>query len=61
MTIHSATQPRKRSKAWVYYTLLAVGSLIAAFSHPIGLLGLVLFGLYAWYLYRGGQFVLWFW
>lgn len=50
-----------RSRAWIYYAALTVLSVIAAFTHPIGLLGAVIFGLYSWYLYRGGTFVLWFW
>lgn len=46
--------------AWVFYAFLAAASMVAAFSNPIGLLGLVLFASYATYLFRGGRFVLWF-
>jgi hypothetical protein len=53
---------RRRSKAWAYYALLALGSLIGALAGHISfLVGVVLFGLYAHYLYRGGRFVIWFW
>ncbi len=53
---------RKRSKAWVYYLILAIGSLIVLCGgHAIGLLGMVLFGAYSTYLYRGGRVVIWFW
>lgn len=53
---------RRRSKAWVYYSLLTLGSLAAVFAgHASMLVGVVLFGLYARYLYRGGRFVIWFW
>jgi hypothetical protein len=53
---------RRRSVAWIYYTILAVGSLIGVFAgKPIGLLGVLLFGGYASYLYNGGRFVIWFW
>lgn len=53
---------RRRSKAWVYYTVLAAGSLIELCAgHIAGLAGITLFGLYARYLYRGGRIVLWIW
>jgi hypothetical protein len=53
---------RKRSKAWIYYLILAVGSLIAVCTgQVIGLLGMALFGWYSRYLYRGGRVVIWFW
>ena len=54
--------PRRRSKAWVYYALLTFGSFLAVCNGAtIGLVGMLLFGLYAVYLYRGGHFVIWFW
>jgi len=53
---------RARSKAWIYYLILAICSLLAAFAgKPIGLLGTLLFGAYAYYLYQGGRVVIWFW
>lgn len=57
------TRPvRRRSKAWVYYALLAILTLFAVPStHGASLIGTVLFGLYASYIYRGGRIVLWFW
>lgn len=64
MTIEQSTPgtPRRRSKAWVYYTVLAVGSFITLCTGQIiGLAGMALFGLYAVYLYRGGKIVFWFW
>jgi hypothetical protein len=52
----------RRSKAWIYYTVLAGGSLIELCAgHVAGLVGMALFGLYARYLYRGGRIVLWIW
>jgi hypothetical protein len=60
--IQSAGQ-RRRSKAWVYYSLLAVASFVVLCSGQAvpGLLGMALFGLYARYLYGGGRVVIWFW
>jgi hypothetical protein len=53
---------RRRSKAWIYYTLLTAGSFLALCSgQVIGLAGIVLFGAYAYYLYNGGSIVIWFW
>jgi hypothetical protein len=51
-----------RSNAWIYYTVLAAASFIVLCTgKSVGLAGMVLFGLYARYLYRGGQIVFWFW
>ena len=61
MTIHTASSERKRSKAWVYYAIIAALSLIGGFAHPIGFLGMALFGLYSYYLHQGGRVVIWFW
>lgn len=56
------TVPRRRSKAWVYYSILALLSFIAVCTGQLaGLAGMALFGLYARYLYRGGRIVVWFW
>jgi len=53
---------RARSKAWIYYLILAIGSILAAFAgKSIGLLGAVLFGAYSYYIYNGGSLVIWFW
>lgn len=58
----AARPRRKRSVAWVYYTILAVLCLVGAFSvGPSALLPAVLCGAYATYLFRGGRFVLWIW
>lgn len=51
----------RRSVAWIYYALIAVGALIAGFQHPAFLLAAVVAGLYSTYLFRGGRFVIWFW
>jgi hypothetical protein len=57
-----AVKGRKRSRAWVYYSLLTLGSLAATVAgHVAMLVGVLLFGLYARYLHRGGRFVIWFW
>jgi hypothetical protein len=56
------TTSRRRSKAWVYYTILAALSLVGAFSvGPSALLPAALFAMYATYLYRGGRIVIWIW
>jgi hypothetical protein len=53
---------RRRSKAWVYYALLSILALFAIPSVGFSmLLGSVLFGFYATYIYRGGRFVVWIW
>ncbi len=61
MAVHMVGRQRKRSKAWVYYAIIACAGIAAAFSHPITLLVALVAGLYAYYLYRGGQVVVWFW
>jgi hypothetical protein len=54
--------PRRRSVAWVYYTILAVLAVVASFSvGPSAILPAVLCGAYATYLFRGGRIVLWIW
>ncbi len=56
--------PRSRSKAWLLYTALAAGALLAVFWQPgvgtkfTALLVAGLLGLYARYLYRGGRLVI---
>ena len=58
----SRPHPPARSKAWVYYLVLAILSLIATFtSGGVAILGALLFGAYSAYLYRGGRVVVWFW
>jgi hypothetical protein len=52
----------RRSKAWVYYAILAVLCLVGAFSvGPSALLPAALTAAYATYLYRGGRIVFWLW
>ena len=58
----SAEKQRRRSKAWIYYSLLAILALVALPSvGASALLGAGLFGAYAAYLFRGGRIVVWFW
>lgn len=61
----SARQParRRRSIAWIYYSIIAVVSVFAAIStgKPQVLIATALCTAYAIYLYRGGRFVLWIW
>jgi hypothetical protein len=53
---------RRRSKAWVYYAIIALFGLIAApASHGSSLLVTLIAGLYAAYIYRGGRIVFWIW
>jgi len=59
----SRTTPQARSKAWAFYAILAtlalLGSLWQPGTHTLGgLLVAGLLGLYARYLYRGGQIVI---
>jgi hypothetical protein len=62
MTAGQTPAQKPRSKAWVYYSILALASFIALCTGQlVGLLGMALFGLYALYLYRGGRFVFWLW
>jgi hypothetical protein len=52
----------RRSKAWIYYLLLAFGSVFAIPSiGPAMLLTAGLCGAYATYLFRGGRIVIWIW
>jgi hypothetical protein len=56
-----STRPA-RSKAWMYYTLLALcGFIYLCAGHPVGIVATVACAAYAAYLYRGGRFVIWFW
>lgn len=52
----------RRSKAWIYYAVLAVVSVVTIPSIGWqGMLGAAAFGLYSAYLFRGGRLVIWFW
>ena|SRR5215216_7847367 len=62
-TPRSRTTPQARSKAWAFYAILAALALLGSVSQPGthtlgGLLVAGLLGLYARYLYRGGQIVI---
>jgi|GEM_PF-2996090 len=59
----TATRAKKRSTlAALFYTVLAIGSFVAVVTGtPAGLIGMVLFGLYSAYLWRGGRVVIFFW
>jgi hypothetical protein len=57
----SSLRPRKRSLAWIYYTIIAIAGVVVAFSYPQTLLVSLVAGAYALYLYRGGRWVIWFW
>jgi hypothetical protein len=62
VTTETTHRSIRRSKAWIYYMVLALISLTAVFAgKPVGLLGMAAFGLYSRYLFRGGRFVLWIW
>jgi hypothetical protein len=54
---------RKRSIAWVYYTILATVGLISSIGKADAglLLPTIVCAAYATYLYRGGRFVIWIW
>lgn len=51
----------RRSKAWIYYALLAVGAVIGTFTQPLLVLAAFPLAAYSRYLYRGGSVVIWFW
>jgi hypothetical protein len=62
-TSPSRTTPQARSKVWAFYAILAalalLGSVLRPGTHTLGgLLVAGLLGLYARYLYRGGQLVI---
>jgi len=62
IAIGGGLRARRRSKAWVYYAILAGLSLVGVFAgKPAGLLVFALCGLYSRYLYRGGRVVFWIW
>lgn len=53
---------RKRSLAWIYYSIIAAVGTYFGFATDIrALLLAALAAAYAVYLYRGGRFVLWIW
>jgi hypothetical protein len=53
---------QRRSKAWIYYALLAIFALFVIPSAGFSMLLVsVLSGLYATYIYRGGRIVVWIW
>lgn len=54
---------RRRSIAWIYYSIIAVISVFAAIStgKPQILIATALCAAYAVYLFRGGRIVLWIW
>lgn len=54
---------RRRSKAWVYYAAITVFVVVGSFAagKPASVFLAIIPGLYAWYLYRGGRIVIWFW
>jgi hypothetical protein len=61
LAIRTAEGAPRRSKAWIYYAVIAVLAGIGGFAHPIGFIGLLLAGVYAYYLFQGGTVVIWFW
>ena len=62
MAVRTTAQGRKRSVAWVYYMIITVLLIIVAVSTSAGALGgAAITGLYSFYLFRGGRFVLWLW
>jgi len=61
MAIQTAGGPRRGSKAWAYYAIIACLGVVAAFSQPATLIVTLAAGLYSYYLYQGGRVVIWFW
>lgn len=60
MSVTRTAEGRRRSVAWVFYGIVAVLCLVGGFSSPVVFLGAIVTGLYAYYLFRGGSFVIWF-
>jgi hypothetical protein len=57
-----AARGRHRSKAWVYYLIVAILGIAAApSSHGSTLVVTALAGAYSLYIFRGGRIVVWFW
>ena len=62
MSSEMVTTSMTRSKAWIYYSIIACLGLVATVAgRPVGLVSFILCGLYARYLYRGGRVVIWIW
>lgn len=62
MPQHPNTPTRRRSKAWIYYGLIAVLGLVAApGTSGASLLVTLIAGAYAVYIYGGGRYVIWIW
>lgn len=61
-SLDEPAKQRRRSKAWIFYGILAALGMVGSIASLTmsGLLASALVGLYAWYLYRGGRFVIWF-
>ena len=54
--------PRKRSRAWIYYAILAVLGLLAGPStNWTTLWASLALGAYAVYIFLGGRYVWWMW
>ena len=61
-TEDSSKAPRKRSRAWIYYGILAAASLaVAPSSHGKTILPGLALAAYAIYIFRGGKYVYWVW
>ena len=56
-----APRTRRRSKAWIYYALIALLAVSAGFSHPAMFLVAIASALYSRYIHRGGAVVIWLW
>jgi hypothetical protein len=56
-----APRAPRHSKAWFYYAIIAMLSVIAGFSHPAMFLFAIACALYSRYIFRGGSIVLWIW
>lgn len=62
MAVRKTADGRKRSVAWVYYSIITVLLLIVAVSSVFAaVLPALVTAAYSLYLYRGGRFVLWLW
>ena len=62
MAIRQTADGRRRSVAWIYYCIITVLLVMAGFSGALGGFAFALgTGLYSYYLFQGGRFVLWVW
>ncbi len=62
MAIRRTPDGRKRSVAWIYYSIITIVLLAGGFAGiAAGFAFALVTAAYTYYLFRGGRFVLWIW